>query len=49
MAKDKKVQDKKLVFILTKALGQAFIARDVAPGKIRLFLQNWLSEPYRPS
>jgi 3-dehydroquinate synthase len=38
MGQDKKVRDGKLTFILARDIGQAFIARDVAPGQVRDFL-----------
>ena len=38
MAQDKKAEGGKLTFILTRALGDAFVARDVDAGAVRAFL-----------
>ncbi len=38
MRQDKKVQQGKLTFILARAIGQAFIARDVSPEAVHAFL-----------
>ena len=38
MAQDKKVQRGRLTFILTRGIGQAFIAKDVPAEKVREFL-----------
>ena len=38
MGQDKKVQKGKLTFILVRGIGEAFIARDVPPEKVRDFL-----------
>ena len=35
MARDKKVRDGKITFVLTRGIGQAFVARDVAPEAVR--------------
>lgn len=35
MARDKKVRDGKITFVLTRGIGQAFIAREVAPEAVR--------------
>jgi 3-dehydroquinate synthetase len=40
MGQDKKVRDGKLTFILVRDIGQAFVARDVDPGKVRAFLEQ---------
>lgn len=40
MGQDKKVREGKLTFILTRDIGQAFVARDVDPTKIRAFLEQ---------
>ncbi len=40
MGQDKKVRDGKLTFILAREIGQAFVARDIDPAKIRAFLEN---------
>ncbi len=38
ITQDKKVSRGTLTFILTRGLGQSFIARDVSPDAIRAFL-----------
>ena len=38
MAQDKKAEGGRLSFILVRALGEAFVAKDVEPGKLRHFL-----------
>jgi 3-dehydroquinate synthase len=38
IAQDKKVQRGKLTFILTRGIGESFIAKDVDPAKVREFL-----------
>jgi 3-dehydroquinate synthase len=43
MAKDKKVREGRLTFILPRAIGDAFIARDVEPDAIRGFLAGALA------
>lgn len=43
MGQDKKVQDGKLVFILARAIGEAFIARDVPMDVVRGVLSDALS------
>lgn len=40
MGQDKKVQDGKLTFILARAIGEAFITRDVDPGALRTLLRE---------
>ena len=40
MGQDKKVQQRKLTFILVRGIGEAFIARDVPPDKVRAFLRQ---------
>jgi len=40
MAQDKKVSRGRLTFILTRGIGQAFIANDVAPKDVRAFLEE---------
>lgn len=44
MGQDKKVQDGKLVFILARAIGEAFIARDVDIDVVRSVLNDALTE-----
>lgn len=44
MAQDKKVRRGKLVFILAKGIGKAFIARDVDPKIVKSLLQEALAE-----
>jgi 3-dehydroquinate synthase len=43
IAQDKKVARGKLTFILTRGLGQAFIAKDVPPSEVSAFLTEKLS------
>ncbi|MEM7267662.1 MAG: 3-dehydroquinate synthase, partial [Pseudomonadota bacterium] len=43
MGQDKKVKDGKLVFILAKGIGEAFVARDVEMAPIRCVLADALS------
>ena len=43
IAQDKKVKRGKLTFILSRGIGQAFIANDVDAGEVRDFLQQTLS------
>ncbi len=38
MARDKKVRDGRVAFVLARGIGQAFVARDVAPDAVRLLL-----------
>jgi 3-dehydroquinate synthase len=38
MAADKKVEDGAITFILARAIGEAFIAKDVDPGDVRAIL-----------
>lgn len=40
IGQDKKVQRGKLTFILTRGIGQAFIANDVPPEKVKAFLER---------
>ena len=40
MAQDKKVSRGRLTFILTRGIGQAFIANDVAPSEVLAFLEE---------
>lgn len=40
MGQDKKVQDGQLTFILTRAIGEAFVARDVPRDKVLAFLET---------
>jgi len=44
MAQDKKVRRGKLVFILARGIGKAFIARDVDPKIVKTLLQEALAE-----
>ena len=43
MRQDKKVRDGKLTFILVRDIGQAYVAHDVDPAKIRAFLDREIS------
>ena len=43
IAQDKKVKRGKLTFILSRGIGQAFIANDVDPGQVRAFLAEKIS------
>jgi len=40
MAQDKKAEGGRLTFILTRGIGQAFVARDVDPDTVRAFLRS---------
>jgi 3-dehydroquinate synthase len=40
IAQDKKVKRGRLTFILTRGIGQAFIANDVPPEKVKAFLEK---------
>jgi len=40
MGQDKKVRHGKLTFILARAVGEAFIAHDVAPERVSAFLSG---------
>ena len=40
MGQDKKVRDGQLTFILARAIGEAFVARDVEQGKVLAFLER---------
>ncbi|MEL6436864.1 MAG: 3-dehydroquinate synthase [Pseudomonadota bacterium] len=42
IAQDKKVSRGSLTFILTRGIGQAFVAKDVPPSEVRTFLQSML-------
>ncbi len=42
MSRDKKVEDGKLTFILTRGIGQAFITQDVDASAVRELLAQWL-------
>lgn len=42
MARDKKVADGRLTFILARGIGKSFIARDVDPAKVRAMLADTL-------
>ena len=44
IAQDKKVERGSLTFILTRGIGQAFIAHDVAPGEVVAFLKSQLGK-----
>jgi 3-dehydroquinate synthase len=43
IAQDKKVKRGRLTFILTRGIGQAYIARDVPPERVHAFLEKELS------
>jgi 3-dehydroquinate synthase len=43
MGRDKKVADGRVVFVLARGIGRAFVARDVEPAPVRELLQNALS------
>jgi 3-dehydroquinate synthase len=43
MGKDKKVREGRLTFILPRAIGDAYVAHDVAPETVRGFLEQQLS------
>jgi len=38
MARDKKVRDGRIAFVLARGIGEAFVARDVAPEAVRMLL-----------
>jgi 3-dehydroquinate synthetase len=44
MAQDKKVRGGKLVFVLVRGIGQAFIAADIDPREVRAVLEAARSE-----
>jgi 3-dehydroquinate synthase len=44
IGQDKKVQNGALTFILSRGIGDAFIARDVPAEAVRAFLTDQLSE-----
>jgi 3-dehydroquinate synthase len=44
MAQDKKVRRGKLIFILARGIGQAFVAPDVDPAEVRAFIAEKLAE-----
>jgi 3-dehydroquinate synthetase len=43
MARDKKTAGGRLTFILARGIGEAFVARDVATGDLRAFLDRELA------
>ena len=43
MAKDKKVQDGRITFVLVRGLGDAFTLRDVEPAQVRALLEEAVS------
>ena len=43
IAQDKKVARGRLVFILTRGIGQAFVSRDVEPADVERFLDEELT------
>lgn len=43
IAQDKKVERGSLTFVLTRGIGEAFVARDVPPAEVRAFLADELS------
>ena len=43
IAQDKKVERGKLTFILARAIGDAFVARDVPTSEVEAFLKEKLS------
>jgi 3-dehydroquinate synthase len=43
IAQDKKVKRGRLTFILTRAIGQAFVANDVDAAEVRAFLAEQLA------
>ncbi|MDG2482256.1 MAG: 3-dehydroquinate synthase [Alphaproteobacteria bacterium] len=45
MAQDKKVQDGRVTFVLARAIGDAFLTRDVEPAAVRDYLSQMLSQP----
>lgn len=45
IAQDKKVRQGTLTFILVRGIGQAFVARDVAPEAVRAFLDQEIGLP----
>ena len=44
MFQDKKVERGALTFILARAIGDCFIAKNVDPGEVHAFLQSELGE-----
>ncbi len=44
MGQDKKVRQGKLTFILARAIGEAFIAHDVAPERVSGFLAGEIAQ-----
>jgi 3-dehydroquinate synthase len=44
MASDKKVRDGRVTFILSRGIGQAFVARDIEPGLAREAIVECLGE-----
>ncbi|HEY9080945.1 3-dehydroquinate synthase [Magnetovibrio sp.] len=47
MSRDKKVEDGKLTFVLTRGIGAAFITRDIAANDVRALLDDWLASNSR--
>jgi 3-dehydroquinate synthase len=47
IAQDKKVKRGALTFILTRGIGQAFVARDVDAGEVRAFLAEKLAQEHK--
>ena len=47
MRQDKKVQDGRITFILARAIGEAFVARDVDLGPVREVLDAALAQRER--
>jgi 3-dehydroquinate synthase len=45
MGQDKKVRRGQLTFILARAIGEAYVAHDVAPERVRDFLSREMAEP----
>ncbi|AQX20530.1 3-dehydroquinate synthase [Bartonella sp. WD16.2] len=45
IAQDKKVSQNNLTFILTRGLGQSFIAKNVSPNAVLTFLKQKLGKP----
>ncbi len=45
MGQDKKVRRGQLTFILARAIGEAYVAHDVAPERVRDFLSREIAEP----
>ncbi len=45
MGQDKKVADGRLTFILARAIGDAFVTREIATERVRDFLEAELARP----